>query len=95
MNPGRTVLQTQMPKSRLDAGTFGTMGVGLGQVRNETRLFLSHVHIKPLSLPRQARDEHKETLKKRGVFLQAIAACVVHPERPVVLVIGDSAFGFR
>ena len=32
MHPGRTVLQTQMPKSRLDAGTFGTMGVGLGQV---------------------------------------------------------------
>ena len=55
MDIGRTVLQNHEPRTRLDAGSFGTMGVGLGQ---------------------------------------AIAACVVHPEKPVVLVIGDSAFGF-
>ena len=55
MDIGRTVLQNHEPRTRLDAGTFGTMGVGLGQ---------------------------------------AIAACVVHPDKPCVLVIGDSAFGF-
>lgn len=43
------------PRSRLDAGTHGTMGVGLGY---------------------------------------ALAAAVVHPERGVVAVEGDSAFGF-
>lgn len=43
------------PRSRLDAGTHGTMGVGLGY---------------------------------------AIAAAVTHPERGVVAVEGDSAFGF-
>ncbi|XP_015995722.2 2-hydroxyacyl-CoA lyase 1 isoform X1 [Rousettus aegyptiacus] len=30
MDIGRTVLQTYLPRHRLDAGTFGTMGVGLG-----------------------------------------------------------------
>ena len=39
----------------LNAGTYGTMGVGLGH---------------------------------------AIAACVVHPDRPVVHLSGDSAIGF-
>ena len=43
------------PRSRLDAGTWGTMGVGPGY---------------------------------------AIAAATVHPERNVVAVEGDSAFGF-
>uniref|UniRef100_A0A8D1TN15 2-hydroxyacyl-CoA lyase n=1 Tax=Sus scrofa TaxID=9823 RepID=A0A8D1TN15_PIG len=30
MDIGRTVLQNYLPRHRLDAGTFGTMGVGLG-----------------------------------------------------------------
>lgn len=30
MDIGRTVLQNDHPRHRLDAGTFGTMGVGLG-----------------------------------------------------------------
>ncbi|XP_072364879.1 2-hydroxyacyl-CoA lyase 1 [Scyliorhinus torazame] len=30
MDIGRTMLQNYMPRHRLDAGTFGTMGVGLG-----------------------------------------------------------------
>lgn len=30
MDIGRTVLQNNLPRHRLDAGTFGTMGVGLG-----------------------------------------------------------------
>ncbi|XP_066100481.1 2-hydroxyacyl-CoA lyase 1 isoform X1 [Saccopteryx bilineata] len=30
MDIGRTVLQNHLPRHRLDAGTFGTMGVGLG-----------------------------------------------------------------
>jgi len=32
MDIGRTILQNYRPCSRLDAGTWGTMGVGLGQV---------------------------------------------------------------
>jgi 2-hydroxyacyl-CoA lyase 1 len=32
MDIGRTILMNYLPKSRLDAGSFGTMGVGLGQV---------------------------------------------------------------
>ncbi len=55
MDIGRTVLTNEHPRHRLDAGTFGTMGVGLGF---------------------------------------AIAAAVVHPEKKVVAVEGDSAFGF-
>lgn len=55
MDIGRTILKNYHPKHRLDAGTYGTMGVGLGM---------------------------------------AIAAQVVHTTKRVVLVIGDSAFGF-
>lgn len=32
MNIGRALLQNHLPRRRLDAGTFGTMGVGLPQV---------------------------------------------------------------
>ena len=32
MDIGRTILQNYRPCSRLDAGTWGTMGVGLAQV---------------------------------------------------------------
>lgn len=55
MDIGRTQLPNEEPRTRLDAGTHGTMGVGLGY---------------------------------------AIAAACVDPERPVVAVEGDSAFGF-
>ena len=55
MDIGRTVLPNFAPRHRLDAGTFGTMGVGLGF---------------------------------------AIAAAVAEPEKKVVAVEGDSAFGF-
>ena len=55
MDIGRTILPNFQARSRLDAATFGTMGVGLGQ---------------------------------------AIAAAAVHPDRKVVAVEGDSAFGF-
>jgi 2-hydroxyacyl-CoA lyase 1 len=55
MDIGRSVLPNYEPRRRLDAGSFGTMGVGLGF---------------------------------------AIAAAVVHPDRKVVAVEGDSAFGF-
>lgn len=55
MDISRTVLQHDLPRQRLDAATFGTMGVGLGQ---------------------------------------AIAAAVVHPDRKVICLEGDSAFGF-
>lgn len=55
MDIGRTVLPNYEPRTRLDAGTYGTMGVGLGF---------------------------------------AIAAAAVHPDRKVVCVEGDSAFGF-
>ncbi len=55
MDIGRTVLPNFLPRHRLDAGSFGTMGVGLAF---------------------------------------AIAAAAVHPEKRVVAVEGDSAFGF-
>lgn len=55
MDIGRTVINHEKPRSKLDAGTFGTMGVGM-----------------PF----------------------CIAAKVVYPTRPVVAIVGDSAFGF-
>ncbi|MCA9844940.1 MAG: oxalyl-CoA decarboxylase [Dehalococcoidia bacterium] len=55
MDIGRTVLPNFYARHRLDAATYGTMGVGLGQ---------------------------------------AIAAAVVNPDKKVVCVEGDSAFGF-
>ena len=55
MDISRTVLPNYDARERLDAGSFGTMGVGLGF---------------------------------------AIAAAAVHPDRKVVCVEGDSAFGF-
>jgi len=55
MDIGLTMLQSHNARSVLNAGTYGTMGVGLGQ---------------------------------------AIAAAVVHPDRPVVHLSGDSAIGF-
>ncbi|TDI61101.1 MAG: oxalyl-CoA decarboxylase [Alphaproteobacteria bacterium] len=55
MDIGRTQMPNLEPRRRLDAGTYGTMGVGLGF---------------------------------------AIAAATVHPDRPTIVVQGDSAFGF-
>lgn len=55
MDIGRTILSNTSARQRLDAGTFGTMGVGFGF---------------------------------------AIAAQAVHPDKRVVMVEGDSAFGF-
>jgi 2-hydroxyacyl-CoA lyase 1 len=55
MDISRSVLMHDEPRLRLDAGSFGTMGVGLGQ---------------------------------------AIAAALVHPEKKVICIEGDSAFGF-
>jgi 2-hydroxyacyl-CoA lyase 1 len=55
MDIGRTQLPNRSPRLRLDAGTYGTMGIGMGF---------------------------------------AIAAAVVHPDRPIISVSGDSAIGF-
>jgi len=55
MDVGRIVLQSEFPRSRLDAGTLGTMGLGVGY---------------------------------------AIAASVAFPDRKIVAIQGDSAFGF-
>ncbi len=55
MDIGLTQLPVSDARSCLNAGTYGTMGVGLGH---------------------------------------AIAACVVHPDRPVIHLSGDSAIGF-
>ena len=55
MDIGRQVLPNYLPRHRLDAGSFGTMGVGLPY---------------------------------------AIAAAVVHPDKRIVAIEGDSAFGF-
>jgi len=55
MDIGRTILTNEIARQRLDAGTFGTMGVGFGF---------------------------------------AIAAQSLYPNKKVVMVVGDSAFGF-
>jgi 2-hydroxyacyl-CoA lyase 1 len=55
MDIGLTQIPVANARSCLNAGTYGTMGVGLGQ---------------------------------------AIAACVAHPDRPVIHLSGDSAIGF-
>jgi 2-hydroxyacyl-CoA lyase 1 len=55
MDIGRTQMPNAAPRLRLDAGRYGTMGIGMGF---------------------------------------AIAAAVVHPDRPIVSVSGDSAIGF-
>ena len=55
MDIGLTQLPVSDARSCLNAGTYGTMGVGLGHT---------------------------------------IAACVVHPDRPVIHLSGDSAIGF-
>ncbi len=55
MDISRTVLPESEPRRRLDAGSFGTMGVGVGF---------------------------------------AIAAASVHPDRKILCLQGDSAFGF-
>ena len=55
MDIGGTQMPNYNPRSCLDAGSYGTMGVGLGIV---------------------------------------VAACVVHPDRPIVHVSGNSAIGF-
>ena len=55
MDIGRTQMPNRGARQRLDAGTYGTMGIGLG-------------------------------------FM--VAAAVVHPDKPIVGVQGDSAFGF-
>ena len=55
MDIGRTQLPNAAPRLRLDAGTYGTMGVGMGF---------------------------------------AIAAAVVHPDKPIISVSGNSALGF-
>jgi 2-hydroxyacyl-CoA lyase 1 len=55
MDIGRTQLPNAKPRLRLDAGSYGTMGIGMGF---------------------------------------AIAAAVVHPDRPIISVSGDSAIGF-
>jgi 2-hydroxyacyl-CoA lyase 1 len=55
MDIGRQVLPNYLPRHRLDAGTFGTMGIGMPY---------------------------------------AIAAAAAHPDKRVIAVEGDSAFGF-
>ncbi len=55
MDIGRTQLPNASARLRLDAGSYGTMGIGMGF---------------------------------------AVAAAVVHPDRPIVSVSGDSAIGF-
>ncbi|MFL5257549.1 MAG: oxalyl-CoA decarboxylase [Rhodopila sp.] len=55
MDIGRTQMPNRDARLRLDAGSYGTMGIGMGFV---------------------------------------LAAAVVHPDRPIVSVSGDSAIGF-
>jgi hypothetical protein len=51
----------------------GTLNVNAsidGKVRKETGLFLRHLYIKVIILPRQARDKHRESTQKRDFFSQ-------------------------
>jgi 2'-phosphotransferase len=54
-------------------GAVGRLAVagnpGKKGVRCEKRLFLSHLHIKTIILPRQARDRHRENSKKEAFFV--------------------------
>jgi hypothetical protein len=45
-----------------------TAAIIAGVQRLRTTAFLSHFYIKPIILPRQARDKHRETLQKDAVF---------------------------
>eukprot|EP01046_Picozoa_sp_COSAG06_P046963 COSAG06_NODE_6739_length_2801_cov_3.127636_1_plen_81_part_00 len=38
-------------------------------------VFLSHLYIKMMILPRQARDKHREATQKRDRFLAGAAGC--------------------
>lgn len=59
MDIGRTMMPSYFPRHRLDAGTFGTMGVGLG-----------------------------------FAIAAALYCQAYEPEKRVICVQGDSAFGF-
>lgn len=59
MDIGRSMLLNELPRHRLDAGTFGTMGVGMGFA---------------IAAAFYCRDEH--------------------PNKKIICVEGDSAFGF-
>lgn len=70
MDIARTILSQHYPRSRLDAGSFGTMGVS-----NQNNFFIFGLYMKV------------------GLGF-AIAAQLFEPERQVVCIQGDSAFGF-
>lgn len=55
MDVGRTIIEHNNPRSKLDSGTFGTMGIGL-----------------PF----------------------AIASKLIHKDKQIFAILGDSAFGF-
>jgi hypothetical protein len=50
-----------------------TFIVGLSDDAGKKTVFLSHLYIKIIILPRQARDKHRETTQKGTVLLQARA----------------------
>jgi hypothetical protein len=57
------------------AQRFPTPAEGtLEAVQVRKRHFLSHLYIKMMILPRQARDKHRENSKKTTVFLQITGA---------------------
>jgi hypothetical protein len=50
---------------------FSQVGTGRFDIGKKTG-FLSHLYIKVIFLPRQARDKHRENSKKRGRFLEVV-----------------------
>jgi hypothetical protein len=58
------------PDSETSAEEASELLEMLDGVEVRKRSFLSHLYIKTIILPRQARDKHRETLKKMAVFLQ-------------------------
>jgi hypothetical protein len=59
---------------------FKLIAVGLTPTHIRKRHFLSHLYIKCIILPRQARDKHRENSKKSAVFPQVLEPCEGQPD---------------
>lgn len=107
MDIGRSLLNITEPRARLDAGTWGTMGVGLGCVfivvcllrpfRGQQTPHARPVYqlARPTLTPTRSHlhPPHTRTPNIKQTSY-AIAAATVHPDRHVFAIEGDSAFGF-
>jgi hypothetical protein len=56
------------------------------QLLRKTNLFLSHLYIKTIILPRQAQDKHRENSKKDAVF-RTVPVAAAHFIIPIVIIV--------